>query len=299
MSKGDPPGCWVAPELLEKIRAEIHVPDAGLAARLERAARMVAILRGLGYAGAYLGGDHQADRVRWIIKRSEALAPRWEEFAEELNFAPKSGFYFFSSPSSPPKKPGVVPRLLDALAAMFPVNKEGNLRNALVNLFRWVDKSPLVSRGVERFEFAIKSPLFGCQTCGNCVLGQLEYVCPQTCPKNMRNGPCGGTKNGRCEVVDKPCIWTAVFERAKSANRMEDLRIYIPPPIRSLKGTSSWVNFFLDRDSRPGNVSRPPDAINSNAQHKTSAAEASSSVTTKLAATDSEVRVGKIDAPRN
>jgi methylenetetrahydrofolate reductase (NADPH) len=256
MSKGEPPGCWVSPELLEQIRSETVAPDAGLAARLERAARMVAVLRGLGYAGAYLGGEHQADRVRWIIRRSEALAPRWEEFADEFTYAPKKGFYFFDSPSAPPKKRGVVPRLLDALGRIFPVNQEGKLRNFLVQVFRWVDNRPVIAHGVERFEFAIKSPLFGCQTCGNCVLGQMEYVCPQTCPKNMRNGPCGGTKNGQCEVVDKPCIWVAAFERAKSANRFEDLKVYIPPPNRALKGTSSWVNFFLNRDIRPETV--PP-----------------------------------------
>jgi methylenetetrahydrofolate reductase (NADPH) len=256
MSKGEPPGCWVSPELLEQIRSETVAPDAGLAARLERAARMVGVLRGLGYAGAYLGGEHQADRVRWIIRRSEALAPRWEEFADEFNYAPKKGFYFFDSPSAPPKKRGVVPRLLDALGRIFPVNQEGKLRNFLVQVFRWVDKRPVIAHGVERFEFAIKSPLFGCLTCGNCVLGQMEYVCPQTCPKNMRNGPCGGTKNGQCEVVDKPCIWVAAFERAKSANRLDDLKVYIPPPNRALKGTSSWVNFFLNRDIRPETV--PP-----------------------------------------
>jgi len=256
MSKGEPPGCWVSPELLEQIHSEIVASDAGLAARLERAARMVAVLRGLGYAGAYLGGDHQADRVRWIIRRSEALNPRWEEFAEEFNYAPKNGFYFFDPSSAPPKKRAVVPRVLDVLGRIFPVNKEGKLRNVLVDLFRWVDKRPAIEHAVERFEFAIKSPLFGCQACGNCVLGQMEYVCPQTCPKNMRNGPCGGTKNGQCEVVDKPCIWVAAFERAKSANRLEDLKVYIPPPNRALKGTSSWVNLFLNRDCRPGTV--PP-----------------------------------------
>ena len=36
---------------------------------------------------------------------------------------------------------------------------------------------------------------------------------------------------------------------------MEELKIYIPPPNRALKGTSSWINYFLHRDSRPGNVS--------------------------------------------
>jgi methylenetetrahydrofolate reductase (NADPH) len=298
MSKGEPPGCWVAPEFLEKIRTEIQAPDAGLAARLERAARMVAILRGLGYAGAYLGGDHQADRVRWIIKRSEALASRWEEFADELNYAPKSGFYFFDSPKAPPQKRGVVPRILDTLGEMFPVNKEGTLRNILVNLFRWVDKRPVVSRGVERFEFAIKSPMFGCQTCGNCVLGQMEYVCPQKCPKNMRNGPCGGTENGQCEVVDKPCIWTSVFERAKSAGRLEELTVYIPPPTRALKGTSSWVNFFLGRDSRPGNGSPHATPTGWHPKNKTGSAEVGSSAATQIPQTDTAVPIGKIDDHR-
>jgi methylenetetrahydrofolate reductase (NADH) len=254
MSKGEPPGCWVSPELLEITRTEAKAGDSGKAARLERAARMVAVLRGLGFAGAYLGGDHQADSVKWVIRRSEALQPRWEEFAEEMVYAPRNGFYFFTSPLAQKKKRGVVPRVLDNMGRMFPVNQNGKLRDFLVNAFRWVDKRPAIEHAVERFELAIKLPLFGCQTCGNCVLGPMEYVCPQTCPKNMRNGPCGGTKNGQCEVVDKPCVWVAVFERAKSANHMEELKIYIPPPNRTLKGKSSWVNFFLGRDSRPGSA---------------------------------------------
>jgi methylenetetrahydrofolate reductase (NADH) len=255
MSKGEPPGCWVSPELLEKVRSETQAADGGRAARLERAARMVAILRGLGYAGAYLGGDHQADHVHWIIKRSESLAPRWEEFAQELEYAPRNGFYFFDSALVPSKRRGIVPPLLDALGRICPVSQGGKLRDFLVRLFRWIDKKPVLARTLERFEFAVKAPLFGCQACGNCVLGHMEYVCPQTCPKNLRNGPCGGTNNGQCEVVDQPCVWIEVFERAKAAGRMEELRIYIPPPNRTLKGTSSWINYFLHRDSRPGNVS--------------------------------------------
>jgi methylenetetrahydrofolate reductase (NADPH) len=252
MSKGEPPGCWVSPELLEQIKSETQSADKGLAARLERAASMVAILRGLGYAGAYLGGDHRADHVRWIIKRSESLAPKWEELADRLAFAPKNGFYLYDSTQAPPTKPGFVPRAFDTLGHLFPVNKPGKLRDFLATIFRWIDKRPALAHGVERFEFAIKSPLFGCQACGNCVLGHMEYVCPQTCPKGMRNGPCGGTLNGRCEVVDKPCIWVEVYARAKSEKRIDDLEIYIPPRNKSLTGTSSWINYFLERDSRPG-----------------------------------------------
>ena len=64
MAKGEPPGCWVAPELVERIREEVKAKDSGEAARLERAARMVAILRGMEYAGAYIGGTHKAEHVR-------------------------------------------------------------------------------------------------------------------------------------------------------------------------------------------------------------------------------------------
>jgi methylenetetrahydrofolate reductase (NADPH) len=265
MSKGEPPGCWVSPELLEQIKIETQSADKGLAARLERAASMVAILRGLGYAGAYLGGDHHADHVRWIIKRSEALAPKWEELADRLAFAPKNAFYLHDSAQTSSKKPGSarpsstatpggapIAHLLDTLGHLFPVNQPGKLRNFLTTIFSWIDKRPKLAHGVERLEFAIKSPLFGCQACGNCVLGHMEYVCPQTCPKGMRNGPCGGTLNGRCEVVDKPCIWVEVYARAKSEKRLDDLKIYIPPRNKSLTGTSSWINYFLERDSRPG-----------------------------------------------
>jgi len=254
MSKGEPPGCWVSKDLMERIQEETKAStDKGLAARLERAARMVAIVRGLGYGGAYLGGDHQADRIRWMIKRSEELAPRWEELAEELEYAPKGGYYLFESPKAP-KKQELMPRVLDALGSMFPVKKGGGLHDFLATIFGWVDKRPGAAHALERAELMMKKSVFGCEACGNCVLGEMEYTCPMTCPKKLRNGPCGGTFNGQCEVIpDRPCIWVGVYERAKSAGHLEDLRMYIPPRNRSLQGTSSFINLFLHRDSRPGN----------------------------------------------
>ncbi|MGA8144956.1 MAG: methylenetetrahydrofolate reductase C-terminal domain-containing protein [Candidatus Acidiferrales bacterium] len=275
MNKGEPPGCWVAPELLERVQTESVASDKGQALRLERAARMAAILKGLGYAGVYIGGDHQADHVRWIMKRAEALSPKWEEFAEEFAYAPTGAFYLYSTSPAPSQKRTFVPRFLDAMGRLFPVNRDGRLRRALAAIFRSVDRHPVAARTLERAEFAIKSPLFGCQACGNCVLGQMEYVCPQTCPKNLRNGPCGGTSSGRCEVVDKPCIWVSVYDRAKSEGRVDDLRTYIPPPNRALKGTSSWINYFLNRDSRPGNIGQaiPTAAIRNTGVHNNSSPE--------------------------
>ncbi|HEY2844949.1 MAG TPA: methylenetetrahydrofolate reductase C-terminal domain-containing protein [Bryobacteraceae bacterium] len=249
-NKGEPPGCFASNELVAQIQAEVDAStDKGLVARMERAARMVAIVRGLGYAGAYIGGDHQAERINWIIKRSETLAPQWEELAAELEYAPKGGFYFFESPKHAPPRQTFGNRVADIIE---PANTPGWLRPVLTGALAWIDKMPAAARALESAELAFKKPVFGCQACGNCVLGLMEYVCPMTCPKNLRNGPCGGTLNGQCEVIpEQACIWVKVYERAQAANRVDELKTYIPQRDRSLTGTSSYINYFLDRDSRP------------------------------------------------
>jgi methylenetetrahydrofolate reductase (NADPH) len=254
MARGEPPGCWVSPELREIVERESAGPDGGLGARLERAARTVAVLRGLGYAGAYIGGTQDPDQIARIIRRAEELLPRWEQLAEELRFGRRDGFYLYGREGvgpPPRRRRDAIPLALDTLGRLFPVRRESSLRRALRALFGAIDRSPVLARALERIEFAIKRPLFGCEACGNCVLGDLEYVCPMTCPKHERNGPCGGAAHGRCEVEDKPCIWGLVYERARAAKRIDALRVYVPPPNAGLRGTSSWISYFLDRDARP------------------------------------------------
>jgi methylenetetrahydrofolate reductase (NADPH) len=264
MATGTPPGCWVSPELLAAVRTESKAKDGGRRARLERAARTVAVLRGLGYAGAYLGGTHDPEQITWIIRRSEQLAPQWEELAKELDFGARGGFYVYERPRSaetPHGRRELVPRTLDFLGRMFPVRRDTPLRRALTRIFAWLDRRPRLAAAFERAELALKKPLFGCEACGNCVLGHMEYVCPQTCPKQMRNGPCGGTHGGQCEVVpERPCIWNAVYLRARQAGEVESLKVYIPAPHRELQGTSSYINYFLGRDSRPDEPQRTEHA---------------------------------------
>jgi methylenetetrahydrofolate reductase (NADPH) len=273
-SKGEPPGCWASKELVERVREEAGAEDKGMAARLERAARMVAMLRGLGYAGAYLGGDHNADRLSWIIKRSEEIADRWEEFAEEISYGPQGGFYFYDSPRSKVKRQ-FWPAVADTLGAIFPANKPGPLRSLLRGISRFVDRSPSAAKVVERGEFLFKEAVFGCKNCGNCVLGLLEYVCPMTCPKNLRNGPCGGPLNGQCEVYpDRACVFVKVYQRAKANRRLDDLKTYIPPRNRALQDTSSYLNYFLDRDYRPGRAPKLVQIEPAPAPAQTAAAQA-------------------------
>jgi methylenetetrahydrofolate reductase (NADPH) len=258
MHTGNPPGCWASEELVATIRKESEAPDGGLQARLERAAQSVAILRGVGYAGAYLGGTHDAKQLNWIIRRAEELFPRWEELEAGLQFGTKGGFYLYRRDPEPKPTRALLPTVMDAAGKALPFVpwskqvRDSGIRRALQAAFRWLDGHPRLSHWFERFEFYSKKEVFGCQNCGNCVLGHMEYVCPQTCPKQMRNGPCGGTLDGACEVIDQECIWVKVMARAEASGTLDQLRVYVPPPDRNLTGTASWLNFYLGRDSRPG-----------------------------------------------
>ena len=259
MAGGSPPGCWAPPALVEMVRRESEESDGGLHARLERAAQGVAVLKGLGYAGAYIGGTHDPEQIAHIIARAAELAPQWEACAERLQFGDANGFYLDRDTGPVHHRLPVLARTLDVVGRAFPVSHDTWLRRTLTHLFAWIDQRPALRDLTERFEFWLKRPVFGCETCGNCVLGHMEYVCPQTCPKQMRNGPCGGAFRTRCEVVDQECIWVGVYQRAEAMNRVDALKTFIPPPDRRLKRTSSWINYFLGRDSRPEHH-KPVDA---------------------------------------
>jgi methylenetetrahydrofolate reductase (NADH) len=259
MNKGLPPGCWASPELVATIQKESTAGDGGLEARLERAARTVAVLKGLGYAGAYIGGTHEPDHLARIIDRAKELEPDWEACAAELQYGQSGGFYLYDSKPPAKRRVALVSRVIEGASRLMPVTGDTWLRRRLRTLSAWVDRRPALRDATERFEYAVKRPAFGCQACGNCVLSYMEYVCPQTCPKQMRNGPCGGTFNTRCEVVEQECIWVSVYQRAEASDRVAELKTFVPAPDRSLQGTSSWINYFLHRDSRPGNEVFPPD----------------------------------------
>jgi hypothetical protein len=86
---------------------------------------------------------------------------------------------------------------------------------------------------VEQIEHAVKGRVFDCRMCGQCVLHATGLTCPMTCPKTLRNGPCGGVRaDGSCEVVPgMRCVWVQAYDH-------------------SLEGTSSWKNLVTGRDRR-------------------------------------------------
>lgn len=70
-----------------------------------------------------------------------------------------------------------------------------------------------------------------CRGCGDCKLGYFAAVCPVTrCSKGLYNGPCGGSKNGKCEVdPDMPCAWQLIIERLDAVGRLDLLDAICPP----------------------------------------------------------------------
>lgn len=69
-----------------------------------------------------------------------------------------------------------------------------------------------------------------CAGCGNCILDKTGGLCPVArCSKQLFNGPCGGSQNGRCEVDPNiPCIWQLIYERLTSRGQDQLLRKIVP-----------------------------------------------------------------------
>jgi len=70
-----------------------------------------------------------------------------------------------------------------------------------------------------------------CAACGNCVLGQTGGICPiARCSKQLLNGPCGGSSQGKCEVNPEiDCAWQLIYDRLKAQNRLHLLLDITPP----------------------------------------------------------------------
>lgn len=101
-------------------------------------------------------------------------------------------------------------------------------------------------------EALTKKAIFDCRMCGQCVLHSTGMTCPMSCPKNLRNGPCGGVRaNGRCEVLpDMKCIWVEAYERSRLMPVFGDEILHIQPPVnRQLEGSSAWINMLSGEDA--------------------------------------------------
>jgi hypothetical protein len=109
-------------------------------------------------------------------------------------------------------------------------------------LFRAIGYGRL-EKPVSIVERRVKGVLFDCRMCGQCILSSTGMSCPMNCPKQLRNGPCGGVRaNGHCEVVpDMPCVWVKAWEGSRLMDESNAILDIQPPVDHALKETSSWL----------------------------------------------------------
>ncbi len=271
--RGNVPGVSLSAGLLELIEKRAGGRDRGAAFFNEFAAKQLAALKGMGYRGVYLCCRSPLSRVDRILEIEASFGPDdWKGFAREFSFPDDDGFYLFEEDAgtglstdefSRDYLASKSSRWLGRLSRPALLNYGANrlVHNALLDadgigfrmgraVYEQVERSRLASKLVHAAEQAFKIPVYGCEDCGDCSLPDVAYLCPEgQCYKNQRNGPCGGTKEGTCEVGDEECIWSRAYKRLKAYG--EEERMLDGPVVlqnAALKRTSAWANTFLGRD---------------------------------------------------
>ena len=131
---------------------------------------------------------------------------------------------------------------------------------ALHPVWNWLGYARL-EKPVATVEKVVKGFLFDCQMCGQCALSATGMSCSMNCPKNIRNGPCGGVRaNGHCEVKpDMRCVWVEAFAGSeRMVEGKKAIRIVQLPVDRRLEGKSSWLKVARDKNPPPAKPATNP-----------------------------------------
>ncbi len=266
-------GCVVSNQLKELAEKQAASPDKGVKFFQELAAKQLACFKGMGFAAGYLAGASKAETFFKVIELADSFAENdWKEFVKELQFPQENEFYLFEqdpttklgipgklnkqyieSLKSPAKTKNVTVGYRMARAVHKEVFTPGTtMFDAAKGIYEKLDKNKdgLLARSLHSLEFAGKAWAYGCKDCGDCSLPDCAYLCPrQSCSKCGRNGPCGGSFDGRCEMGDKDCIWTRAYDRLKYYGEAEHMldgdALFVDG---RLENTSAWANTFLGRD---------------------------------------------------
>jgi len=275
-------GITITDSLQARLESDATLPDKGIATAYHRLAMQIVGLKRLGFAGFQLTGMHAYDKLDKLLQQVEVLerelpteAQWWEAWWDALRGADgravetaPAPYYLYEELGKPggwnvaldgltprePEPPALPSaefkkfRSLDRLDHL--VFKDGSPGAALLKpIARLVPKDSALERGLCTIERLVKEPVVGCQTCGFCRLPYTAYVCPETCPKGLANGPCGGTSENTCEFGDRECIHNRKYRIAKEAGRLHELEeVLIPAVDASKRGTCSWTNHFRGED---------------------------------------------------
>ena len=267
MHAGRIPGVHVTEKLFNTVMREWRDAGHGMKQAIERTARLGVVLKGIGYKGIHLGGIHDSfATVGRILDRMTEIEHNWLDYVAEFREEEPNRFYLYkkadkqveTANSVIPGKETIKVKLTDNFHYLFLrtahelfFDKRAVLAPMYKKISGSLDKSN-TSWLVKAFlEDPFKKMMLSCKSCGDCGIQHVGFLCPESgCPKHTRNGACGGSNNGFCEVnTDKLCVWVRAYRRMKKHGETEKLtREYVPPRLWELKDTSSWINFHLERD---------------------------------------------------
>ncbi len=260
MRKHQLAGVTVTDSFLALLEEEEKLPDKGVARSMRRLALQINGVRFMGYAGVQLTGIHSAKQLAHLQSQVAELSDfckdenTWRQAWQECMSFPQGGI----AETAPPR----AWYLAEQKVAHAPVGERLKYRLMEYTHDFMFSKGPgawllgklmapiklrhgKLDHAAERFERMVKNPLFGCETCGMCRLAATQYVCPETCPKGLANGPCGGTTDNLCEFRDRECIHSVKYRIAKDAGALEQLETWLIPAVpKTLRHSSSYPPHF-------------------------------------------------------
>jgi methylenetetrahydrofolate reductase (NADPH) len=276
-SSGKVPGATVLPAVLTQIQQEGAGGKLNRTAAIERTAKLGAVLKNIGYRGVHIGGIHKNfDTVGLILDKMNTYSKNWQDYLDEYtDESYQNKFYYYSnikqtiknkqtdegkhrkiSLSAPfPEK--LLYLFLDVIHKLF-FSHSSILSPPIRSISAFLYKSKAGQKIARLLEEPVKVILLGCQKCGDCAISHTAYLCPESgCPKHLRNGPCGGSRNGFCEVkTERTCIWVQAFIRRRTEHSyIEMTKNCVLPRLWELSHTSSWLNFHLLKDHQSASCS--------------------------------------------
>lgn len=257
------PGILVSDSLRIFLQHEQQLSaDQASAASLQRLALQIIGLQLMGYAGIHLSGIHSLDELIALEQAIERIRPslnsleHWHTHWQASWQLTGTTAVCFAPPAPSqwrPEQSAVSASRTELVRYRFFYAVHQRLFNPngwLGRFFGWCMAQPIwqqqrPARCLHWLERSIKRPLLGCDTCGTCRLQDTFYLCPETCPKGLANGPCGGTQQNRCEFGDRECIHSIKYRIAKSTKQLPVLAHNLIPCIQvEERQRSSWPGWF-------------------------------------------------------
>ena len=227
------PGIRISPDFRSMLEKESKFSEVQfMAAQWRRIQLMVAGLKFLGYSGVVVAG---AEKPQWVLTAASKIAEGLDEFQSFNEWRDAYRGHLSRAEMAPyPHRFYMFDNLLKVSHDEAPSMREV--------------ASPVWSRG-ERFRHTLARRLFkdatrkdpahlrflkkllvNCVDCRSCRLELTHFVCPETCPKKLANGPCGGSRaNGDCEFGGTPCVHGVVFKIASEAKTIDSLEETVIP----------------------------------------------------------------------